>query len=277
MKSTALAVLLLTLSICASCFAQAEFRFYVFDETKTDKLHYRFVQDIAIYGSGSQDPRLVYYTEYRIYGINQEFFTFTTQRYDGDLSEKAYAGILDRARMLPLAGLKKKTKGKDVIDSSGTIKFDDEYINVKASPDTEVRRQWQRFVDDLLAEYAPAKKRTTTRRTLEGDLVKPREIDFATLLANPKTYDGKRIRLTGYYRGEFESSSFSATEEDNRNYKQALWRGGNSTFANPKRISRRNNLTLTVEGSLDLGRGGHMGVRMGELNRLTKATPVGGR
>ena len=42
-------IIIMLLGTLASCFAQADFRFYVFDEIKNDKLHYEFVQDITIY------------------------------------------------------------------------------------------------------------------------------------------------------------------------------------------------------------------------------------
>lgn len=277
MKVTILAGFLLCLSVCASCFAQADFRFYVFDETKTDKLRYEYCQDVTVYDFASREPRLVWYTEYRVYGINQDSFTFTTQRYDGELTPKAYAAFLDEVRKLPLAGLEKKNKDRHAAGSSGWINLDGKQIYVKARPETEVRRRWQELLDTFIARHAPAKSRRITRRTVEGEIVEPREIDFATLLKNPKAYDGKRIRLTGYYHGEFEGSSFAATEGDIENFKRALWRGGASSFAAPKSISRRNDLLLTIDGTFELGPGGHMGLWMGELNRITAATPVKGR
>ena len=98
-------IIIMLLGTWASCFAQADFRFYVFDEIKNDKLHYEFVQDITIYDFKSQDPRLTFYTEYRIYGINQDDFTYTTEDYAGDLSRAEYAAILGGLRKLPIIGL----------------------------------------------------------------------------------------------------------------------------------------------------------------------------
>jgi len=277
MKVTVLAGLLLCLNVSANCFAQADFRFYVFDETKTDKLHYEYCQDVTVYDFASRGPRLVWHTEYRVYGINQDSFTFTTQRYDGEVTPKAYAAFLEEARKLPMAGLDEKKKDRRATGSSGWIDLDGKHIDVTAGPDTEVRRRWQELLDTFLARYAPPESRQTTRRTVEGDIVEPREIDFATLLKNPEAYDGKRIRLTGYYHGEFEGSSFAATKGEIRNYDRALWRGGPSSFADPKSISRRNDLLLTIDGTFELGPGGHMGLWRGEIERVTAAKPVKGR
>lgn len=277
MKVTILAGLLLCLSVCTSCLAQADFRFYVFDETKTDKLHYEYCQDITVYDLASREPQLVWRTEYRVYGINQGSFSFTTQRYDGDLTPKAYAAFLEEVRKLPLAGIEKKNKDRHAASSSGWIDLDGKQITVKAGPDTDVRRRWQELLDAFIARHAPAKNRKITRRTVEGDIVEPREIGFATLLKNPKAYDGKRIRLTGYYHGEFEGSSFAATKGDIRKYDRALWRGGSSSFAAPKSISLRNDLLLSIDGTFEFGSGGHLGLWMGEINRVTAAKPVKGR
>jgi hypothetical protein len=99
-------------------------------------------------------------------------------------------------------------------------------------------------------------------------------LDFATLLKSPKDYDGKRIRLTGFYHGEFEGSSFAATKAGIRAYDKALWLGGMSSFADPKKISDLNDATLTVDGTFELGPGGHMGLWMGELVRITESKPT---
>ncbi|MDP0491424.1 MAG: hypothetical protein Q7Q71_10275 [Verrucomicrobiota bacterium JB023] len=119
------------------------------------------------------------------------------------------------------------------------------------------------------------KERETETRKLEGETVPPKALDFATLLKSPKDFDGKRIRLTGFYHGEFEGSSFAATKAEVRDYKKALWLGGMSSFADPKRISGQYDIVLTVEGTFELGPGGHMGLWMGELVRVTESKPTG--
>jgi hypothetical protein len=264
-------IVLLFLITCADCRAQADFRFNVFDETKNDKLHFEFAQDITIYDSDSQKPRLIYSTEYSVYGINQEKFTYTTESYAGDLSKAEYAAILARARKLPLSGIDSKNKIEDAARSFGWITLNGEDHTVTATPDKEIRKQWQTFLDEFLAANAPAKQRKVTRRTLEGETVKPREIDFATLFKSPKKYDGKRIKITGFYHGEFEGSSFAPTSKGIQTYDKALWLGGSSSFADPKRICGLNDVTLTVEGTFISGPGAHMGLWMGELVRVTES------
>jgi hypothetical protein len=260
---------------CSGCLAQEDFRFYASDETKNDRLHYEFIQDINIYYFESQLPRFAYYTEYRVYGINQDEFTYTTEQYAGDLTRADYALLLKRAHELPLKGLDPKKKNEDATGSFGWIKLDGVDHTVTAKPDLEIRKQWQRFIDKLISEHAPMEKREITKQTLEGETIAPKVLDFATLLKSPKDYDGKRIRLTGFYHGEFECSSFSATKAGIREYDKALWLGGMSSFADPKRISGLNDVTLSVDGTFELGPGGHLGLWMGELLRITESKPGG--
>jgi hypothetical protein len=261
---------LLLLSACASCLAQADFRFYVFDDVKNEKLDYTFVQDVTVYDSGSEDPRLNYYTEYRISGINQKEFSFASERFEGAIPRKEYAELMDRARKLPAKELQVTGKGS----ASGWIKVDGENHHVSASTDTEARKLWKAFIDDLLTKYAPAEKRKKSIKTIQGETVEPVPVSFPELLKNPKRFDGKRIRITGFYHGEFEGSSFASTAKDIRNYDKALWLGGDSSFADPKKVSRPNDSTLTVDGTFELGPGGHMGLWMGELSRVTEIKKV---
>jgi len=271
---TALKIALFSALTLSSAPAQADFRFYVFDETKNEKLHYEFAQDITVYDFESQLPRFVYSTGYRVYGINQDQFTFTTEQYAGDLSRADYAALIKRARELPIEGLDTKKKDEGATGSFGWINLDGKDHTVTATPDLKVRKQWQSFLDKLISDHAPVEKREVTKRTLEGETVAPRVLDFATLLKSPKDYDGKRVRLTGFYHGEFEGSSFAATKAGIRDYDNALWLGGTSGFADPKKISGINDATLTVDGTFELGPGGHMGLWMGELVRITASKPT---
>lgn len=284
-----LAVLLLACA-CPARNGRADFRFYVHDETKTEKLHYVFVQDITISDFDSQLPRFRYSTEYRVFGINQDEFTFTTEDFAGELSRADYGAAIDRARKLPLDGLKSKSKDGEPTGSSGWITLDGQDHAVEARPEEASRKQWQRFLDAVISEHAPIQDRIVKRRTLEGETVAPRVVDFATLLRNPEQYAGKRIKLTGFLHREFEGNSFASTKDAIRSYDQALWPGGVSSFADPNRVSGFNEVeltadgtvrdsglndrTLTVEGSFEPGRAGHLGLWMGEITRITDTKPA---
>ena len=255
-----------------TCLAQADFSFYISDETKNENVHYEFSQSITIYDFDFQDPRLIYSKGYEIFGINQEEFTATSESYAGDLSRKDFTDIMEKIHKLPIEALEKHTD--DVGRSSGMVTLDGKYHSVFARADQTSRKKWQACLDEMLKKYAPVEKREITHRTIVGDKVKAIAIDFQTLLADPKKYDGKRIRLTGYYHGEFECSSFAATKKDISDYKHALWLGGPSSFANYDKIRESNDMMINVEGTLNLNFHGHMGLWMGELTRLTELLPL---
>jgi hypothetical protein len=210
----------------------------------------------------------MYYTEYRIYGINQDRFSFTTEKAEVKLSTREYADFRKTVAALPVQGLDPKTAA-----SFGSIDMASRQFRVSASPDTEVRKIWQSLLDAFLKKHTAGKLQKTTK-TIQGETAPPTDVSFAQLLKNPQAYDGKRIRITGYYHGEFEGSSFATSKAEIENYKQAVWLNGGSAFANPANLDERNNRVLTVEGTFTFGDGGHMGLWMGEISRTTYAQPT---
>ncbi|MGI9242171.1 MAG: hypothetical protein ACR2RV_15335, partial [Verrucomicrobiales bacterium] len=172
---------------------------------------------------------------------------------------------------LPVAALDSDRDDQDSRGTIGWVKLDEESYSITATREAGVRVQWRKLLEDLLSRHAPRGKREITRRTVEGEVVEPQIIDFPTLLKNPKKFDGKRVRLAGFYHDEFEGSSFATSKREIGNYDRALWLDGASTFADPSRVSDLNEVHLTVEGTFELGPGGHMGLWMGVLTRVTES------
>ncbi|MEY4484724.1 MAG: hypothetical protein RL693_2176, partial [Verrucomicrobiota bacterium] len=85
---------------------------------------------------------------------------------------------------------------------------------------------------------------------------------------SPKQYDGKRVRLVGYYHHEFEDSNFGPTKK--ADYKESVWLGNASTFAKSSNVQRLNDTTIIAEGTFGAGSGGHMGLWPGSLDRVTR-------
>jgi hypothetical protein len=96
----------------------------------------------------------------------------------------------------------------------------------------------------------------------------PHPVTFEELWRSPDKFDGKRVRLTGYYHHEFEGSNFGPTK--NADYTQSVWLGSASTFARSADTQRLNDTFITVDGTFDFGPGGHLGAWPGELNRFTR-------
>jgi hypothetical protein len=62
-------------------FAQADFRYQVFDETKTDHMNFEFGQDLVIYDDGElkgcpNQGRVSFTNQYRIFGVAQPSFSY---------------------------------------------------------------------------------------------------------------------------------------------------------------------------------------------------------
>ncbi len=267
-RATAHLVAATLLALTAHAVAQADFSFEVTDETKTDTLHVQRTRDISVYKFGSNDPSLHYSIRDHILGINQPELTLTSERTSKEISRQTYAAFLAAASRLPTKPLDPPSPPSPR-QSTGWIKIHDTKHRISAPPDSEIRLQWQTLIDEFLLQNTPTNQRERVTRTIQGETVEPTPVDFPTLLASPSHYDGKRIRISGYYDLEFEGSSFAATPEDIDNYDQALWLGGSSTFADPKDIDTDSEVYATIDGTFELGPGGHLGLWVGELQRIT--------
>lgn len=110
----------------------------------------------------------------------------------------------------------------------------------------------------------------------EGDLAPALEVRLSDVLKNPKHYNGKRISVIGYFAGRFESHSFAVSDRINRNekYRQSIWRGQFSTFADKSKLHDQNNAWQRVEGVFLAGSRGHLGLWPGEITRITLVESV---
>jgi hypothetical protein len=249
--------------------ADDSFRYYVFDETKTDKLHYEHAYDFTIYDFADPSPRLVFYTEYRIYGCAQDSFTYTTERCDLDVSRERLRKLLTAVREIAPQKLDpKKQRGNETEWTHGWVTLDGTDHTINARLNQPERAKLHALILAFLDEVVPKATRKTASRTIEGDLVPAHPVTFETLLRTPEKFDGKRVQLVGYYHHEFEGSHFGPTKK--ADYKESVWLGGDSTFATPANVKRPNDTFITVEGTFNNGPGGHMGLWPGDVDRVTR-------
>lgn len=88
------------------------------------------------------------------------------------------------------------------------------------------------------------------------------------IIQDPDTYDGKPVKVVGYYVDTFESHGLWASEADYRNAvtKNALWvsvdRSGKYKAFNGKRV--------VVEGVFDKTNQGHLRLYFGAIKDVTK-------
>lgn len=260
--------ILLLLLLSAVAYAQAEFRYFIDDWTTNQNLNVDHLHDVTIYHSAGEAPRLSFYTRFDIYGCRQNTYKYTVQSCALDVPLERYNKFLAQVRAFPLDTLRKKMPRDSEHRSDGRIEIDGSE-HVITTPLTEAQRAaFHALVISFLDDVAPKPKRILTTRTIEGDFIPARPVTFQTLLKSPKRFDGKRVRLTGYYHHEFEDSTFGPRK--GASYKESVWLNDVSFFAKKADVRWSNDKFITVEGTFNMGPGGHVGLWAGEIHRVTK-------
>jgi hypothetical protein len=256
---------------------QADLHYSLETERRDATAHFTEGLTVAIYRMNGSPDRLNYGRGAGIHGVLGPRRKFQYESLNCDISRKDLNAFFAGLDALTLGDLPpdeaEHTKSPHAF---GWLDWKGEQKYFRTPPDSAKRRKLE---DTLLTFVASQRnkrpKEFQTRTTIVvGDDVKPLEIALKDLLRDAKSYNGRRVRVLGYYHNEFEGSSFSVSKEasDRRDYSQSVWLGGPSTFAKPEDTDYRNDAFLTVEGVFSAGLGGHMGLWPGEIRRVTKAT-----
>jgi len=99
----------------------------------------------------------------------------------------------------------------------------------------------------------------------------PRDISLINLIATPERFDGKRVRLVGFLRIEFEGNALYLHEEDLRQgiTDNAVW------IDLPKGTDRKHYAPLSdhyvlVEGRFEANLRGHLNLFSGTITDVTR-------
>jgi hypothetical protein len=115
-----------------------------------------------------------------------------------------------------------------------------------------------------------------TNRAIQADVSLPNgitEVSIVSLLANPEKYDGKKVRLIGYFQDRFEGRAIFLTRDDARinNHANSIWveevSAGTNNAIEPVRKG-----FIRIDGtfkSYPHGGGGHFGMWSGTLSIIT--------
>lgn len=98
----------------------------------------------------------------------------------------------------------------------------------------------------------------------------PVEVSLVELIANPKDYDGKMVRVIGFVRLEFEGNSIYLHQDD---YKHDITKNGlwiDATDDMRKRQARFDQKYVLIEGTFDAKMKGHMGLWSGSIVKITR-------
>lgn len=98
----------------------------------------------------------------------------------------------------------------------------------------------------------------------------PVAVSLVQLIASPKDYDGKFVRVIGFVRLEFEGSAIYLHQED---YLHGLTRNGlwiDVTDDIRKRRAEFDLKYVLVEGTFNAKETGHMGLWSGSIQKITR-------
>jgi len=100
----------------------------------------------------------------------------------------------------------------------------------------------------------------------------PIDASLISLIASPKDFDGKQVRVVGFLRLEFEGNAIYLHKEDYIRgiAKNGLWVELDS--ASKKAAGPRDQYVL-IEGTFSMKDQGHMGLWSGSIHKITRIDP----
>jgi hypothetical protein len=98
----------------------------------------------------------------------------------------------------------------------------------------------------------------------------PLDVSLVQLIANPKDYDGKVVRVIGFMRLEFEGNGIYLHQDDYKHsiYKNGLWIDASVDMQ--KRKAEVDQKYVLVEGTFNAKITGHMGLWSGSIQKITR-------
>ncbi len=98
----------------------------------------------------------------------------------------------------------------------------------------------------------------------------PLDVSLVQLIARPKDYDGKIVRVIGFVRLEFEGNGIYLHEDDYKHsiYKNGLWI--DVTKDMQKRKVELDQKHVFLEGTFNAKDTGHLGLWSGSIQKITR-------
>ncbi|WP_395740865.1 hypothetical protein [Prosthecobacter sp.] len=95
----------------------------------------------------------------------------------------------------------------------------------------------------------------------------PTSVSLIQLIANPKAYDGARVRVIGFLNVQFEGNAIYLHEDDFKHgiHKNGLWVDASSIHPGLKQKY------VLIEGTFDAKMTGHMGLWSGSIQQITRS------
>ena len=101
-------------------------------------------------------------------------------------------------------------------------------------------------------------------------IAEPLNVSLISLIAAPKEFDGKQVRIIGFARLEFEGNAIYLHQEDYLHgiTKNGLWL--DVELASKKAAMKANNRYVIVEGIFSMKDQGHFGMWSGSIQKVTR-------
>jgi hypothetical protein len=98
------------------------------------------------------------------------------------------------------------------------------------------------------------------------------DVSLITLIANPKQFDGHKVRVIGYLNLEFEGNCIYLHKEDYDQSisKNGLWVEMDRDSTQLPRIRQCVKKNVLMEGTFDANIQGHMGLNSGAIKNITR-------
>jgi hypothetical protein len=96
------------------------------------------------------------------------------------------------------------------------------------------------------------------------------DVSMVQLIANPREYDGKLVRIIGFVRLEFEGDAVYLHKEDYQHWilKNGLWLDVNDVVNERRGVL--NSKYALIEGVFDAKDTGHMGLFSGKIHKIRR-------
>jgi hypothetical protein len=98
----------------------------------------------------------------------------------------------------------------------------------------------------------------------------PLNVSLVQLIANPKDYDGKVVRVIGFMRLEFEGDGIYLHQDDYKHsiYKNGLWIDASDDMQ--KKKAELDQKYVLLEGTFNAKMTGHRGAWSGSIEKITR-------
>jgi len=98
----------------------------------------------------------------------------------------------------------------------------------------------------------------------------PLDVSLIQLIANPKDYDGKIVRVCGFLRIEFEGNSIYLHQDDSKYglTRNGLWVDVSKDMQKEK--AKLDQKYVLIEGRFEAKMTGHMGLWSGSIQKITR-------